>query len=154
MTYNKTYHRWVLAITDCDEIGDVKSAYGGEANALRELAKQSRTLYLAIYEKVPLSNKDYIEYNLAKCAELEPIIKEALLAQLEYDLSSGGNSVNKQVGLDFKSGVAIDRKEMKSRQVAIEAMQILQNASSAFNIFYPVDFGQVMESTRYTDFDY
>lgn len=155
MTYDKTSHRWVLEVEDTREISEsVESEYGGKQNAERELKKQSRTLYLYIYNRIPSSNKDFIEYNLAKCDELKNPLKEALLAQLEYDLKAGGNDVDKQAGINFGTGSIIPRVSQKERQVAIEAIEILENASGSINIFFPADYNQYLSSTRYIDFDY
>jgi hypothetical protein len=154
MTYDKTTHRWHLDIADTTELGSIDEEYGSIEQAERELKAQSRTVYLWIYNRIPVANKDIVELTLAKDARYQPMIKEALLAQLEYDLKSGGNDVVKQTGINFQQGGVIPRSIQKERQVGIEVEQIIQNAGSDINILYAGDFGVRLDDTRYTEYDY
>lgn len=154
MTYDKTSHRWILQISDTEDIGNVVSEYGSVEAAERALRSQSKTVYLWIYNRIPRQNKDIIELTLAKDERYLPIIKEALIAQLEYDLASGGNNVNKQTGVNFAGGGTMPRSLQKERQVGIEVEQILENAGSELNLLYGGDFGVRLDDDRYTKYDY
>lgn len=154
MTYDKTVHRWHLDISDTEEVGNIVAEYGTSDNAIRQLKSQSKTVYLWIYNRIPQSNKDIIELTLAKDSRYLPIIKEALIAQLEYDLASGGNDITKQSGIDFKGGGTLPRSLMKERQVGIEVQQILENAGSDVNVLYAGDFGVRLGDDRYIAYDY
>lgn len=154
MKYDKTNHRWSLEVEDCATVGDVKGIYGGEEKANIKLAKQSATVYRYIYNRIPGGNHDIIELTLAKDTRFLQPFKEALLAQLQYDISSGGDSVDKQVGLDFKSGMSISRSLMRERQVAIETIEILEQPIGDMNLLYAGDYGIRLSDTRYADYDY
>ena len=154
MTYDSTYHRWHLNIEDTKELGDIASEYGSLEIAERELKAQSRTVHFWIYNRIPTANKDVVELTLAKDVRYKPIIKEALLAQLEYDLKSGGNDVTKQTGLNFQSGQAMPRSFQKERQVGIEVQQILENTGSNLNLLYAGDYGVRLGDDRYITYDY
>ena len=151
MKYDTTTHRWSLELTDTTTLfGDISKRYGGVEKAERELLKQSRTVYFWIYDQIPTTNKDFVEYSLAKDTALVGVLKEALLSQLEYDLETGGNSVAKQIGIDFSNGGSMSRGRIAKSQVGIETEQILRNASSSFNLLYAGDFGIRLEDDRYT----
>lgn len=151
MKYDTTTHRWSLELTDTTTLfGDISKRYGGVEKAERELLKQSRTVYFWIYDQIPTTNKDFVEYSLAKDTALTGVLKEALLSQLEYDLETGGNSVAKQIGIDFSNGGSMSRGRIAKSQVGIETEQILRNASSSFNLLYAGDFGIRLEDDRYT----
>lgn len=154
MTYDKTTHRWHLDLADTAELGNIDEEYGSIEQAERELKAQSRTVYLWIYNRIPVGNKDIVELTLAKDERYQAMIKEALLAQLEYDLKSGGNDVVKQTGVNFQQGGIIPRSIQKERQVGIEVEQIIQNAGSDINILYAGDYGVRLDDTRYTEYDY
>ena len=154
MIYNKTTHRWSLEISDTEDVGNIVSEYGSVEAANRALLAQSKTVYLYIYNRIPRQNKDVIELTLAKDARYLPIIKEALISQLEYDLASGGNDVNKQTGVNFTGGGVIPRSLQKERQVGVEVEQILENAGSETNLLYGGDFGVRLDDDRYTKYDY
>lgn len=154
MTYDKTTHRWYLEVDDTEEFGDISAKYGSQASAEQALKSQSRSVYRYIYARIPLGNKDVLELALAKDTRYLPIIKEALLSQLEYDLTAGGNDVAKQIGIDFKGGGNVDEALIRDRQIGIEAKQALESASSDINIFYAGDYGIRLGDTRYVDYDY
>jgi hypothetical protein len=154
MIYNKTTHRWSLEISDTEDVGNIVAEYGSVENANRALKSQSKTVYLYIYNRIPRQNKDIIELTLAKDPRYTPILKEALLSQLEYDLTSGGNDVNKQTGVNFVGGGLIPRSLQKERQVGIEVEQLLENAGSDVNLLYGGDFGVRLDDDRYTKYDY
>jgi len=154
MIYDKVYHRWNLELDDTKELGNIVESYGTLAKAERELKAQARTVYLWIYHRIPFGNRDLIEYMLATDSRFQPIIKEALVSQLEYDLKSGGNDVNKQVAIDFKSKGAIPRSIQVQNQVSIETQQILENGSSDFNLLYGGDYGVRLGEDRYEKYDY
>lgn len=154
MIYDKTTHRWSLEISDTSGFGNIIENYGTLARAERELKAQSLTVYLWIYHRIPFANKDLIEYMLAKDERFTQPLKEALLSQLDYDLKSGGNDVNKQVAIDFKSKGAIPRSMQIQNQVSIETQQILENASTDFNLLYGADYGVRLGRDRYTLYDY
>ena len=154
MTYNKENHRWHLDLSDTEDFGNVVAEYGTEANAIIQLKLQSMVVYNYIYNRIPSQNKDLIEYLLAKDARFKPGLTEALKAQLMYDLSSGGNDVVNQIGIDFKSGGAMPRSRQIQSQVSPLVEQILMNMSSDFNILYPADYGVRLESDKYTARDY
>lgn len=154
MTYDKTTHRWYLTVEETKELGDIATEYGSNEIAERELKSQARAVYLWIYNRVPFGNKDVLELTLAKDEKYKPMLKEALLAQLEYDLKSGGNEVTKQTGINFQSGSVIPRSLQKERQVSIETQQIIENASSTVNILYAGDFGVRLDENRYNQYDY
>ena len=155
MLYDTTTHRWHLEIDDATELyGDISKRYGSLEKAERELKKQARTVYLWIYDKIPMENKNFVEYTLAKDTAIKEVLKEALLSQLEYDLETGGNAVGKQIGVDFSNGGSMSRGRIAKSQVSIEVQQILENASSSFNLLYAGDFGVRLEDTRYTDYGY
>lgn len=155
MKYDSNTHRWSLEIDDTTQLfGDISKRYGGIEKAERELLKQSRTVYFWIYDKIPVVNKDYVEYLLFSDAPLKEVLKEALLSQLEYDLETGGNSVGKQIGIDFSNGGSMSRGRIAKSQVSVEVQQILENASSSFNLLYAGDYGVRMPSTRYQDYGY
>jgi hypothetical protein len=154
MIYDKTTHRWSLELSDTEEVGNIVADYGTVEAANRALKAQSKTVYLWIYNRIPRQNKDVIELTLAKDDRYLPIIKEALIAQLEYDLASGGNDVTKQTGINFTGGGTMPRSLQKERQVGIEVEQILENAGSEINILYGGDFGVRLDDDRYTKYDY
>jgi hypothetical protein len=154
MIYDKTTHRWSLQLTDTEDVGNIVAEYGSVETAERALKAQSKTVYLYIYNRIPRQNKDVIELTLAKDQRYTSIIKEALIAQLEYDLASGGNEVNKQTGINFAGGGVIPRSLQKERQVGVEVEQILENAGSELNLLYGGDFGVRLDDDRYTKYDY
>jgi hypothetical protein len=154
MIYDKTTHRWHLQIIDTESIGNIVGEYGTVENTEKQLKAQARSLYLFIYNRIPAANKDVIELTLAKDVRYLPILKEALLAQLEYDLASGGNDITKQSGLNFSNGGVVSRSLQKERQVGIEVQQILENAGGEINLLYGADFGVRLGDDRYITYDY
>lgn len=150
MTYNSDNHRWHLDLSDTEDLGNVVAEYGTEANAIIQLKLQSLVVYNYIYNRIPSQNKDLVEYILAKDNRFTKPLKEALLGQLMYDLASGGNDVVNQIGIDFKSGGAMPRSRQIQSQVSPLVEQILMNACSDFNIFYPADYGVRLEQDKYT----
>jgi hypothetical protein len=154
MIYDKNTHRWYLEISDTEDLGNIVAEYGSVEAANAALKSQSKTVHLWIYNRIPRQNKDIVELTLAKDERFLPIIKEALLSQLEYDLATGGNSVNKQTGVNFNGGGVIPRSVQKERQVAIEVEQIIENAGSEMNLLYGGDFGVRLDDDRYTKYDY
>lgn len=154
MIYDKITHRWNLEISDTTDFGNIVENYGSIAKAERELKAQSRTVYLWIFNRIPFGNRDLIEYMLATDTRFNLPLKEALLAQLEYDLKSGGNDVNKQVAIDFKSKGAIPRSMQVQNQVSIETQQILENASSDFNLLWAGDYSVRLGDDRYEKYNY
>jgi hypothetical protein len=154
MTYNKYTHRWHLDISDTEDLGNVVEEYGNETSTVMQLKLQSLVVYNYIYNRIPLENKDLVEYLLAKDSRFLNPLKEALLAQLMYDLASGGNDVVNQIGIDFKSGGQMMRSRQVQSQVSPLVEQILMNASSDFNLLYPADYGVRLEANKYTVRDY
>ena len=150
MIYNSTKHRWELQIEDAEELGDVISQYGSLSNFERQLKLQSMVVYNYIYSCIPRENKDFIEYLLAKDPSFKEGMQEALMAQLMYDLASGGNDVVNQIGIDFKTGGSgVPRSRQIQSQVSPLVRQILENINSDFNIFYLGDYRVRMEDDRY-----
>lgn len=134
MQYDNTSHRWHLTIEDTREIiENIESVYGSREKAERELKAQSRSVYYWIFNRIPTQNKDIVEYTLAKDSRIQKDLKEVLIAQLEYDLKTGGSAIDKQSGIDFKNNSQMPRSRIAESQISIQAEQILENAGVDFN---------------------
>lgn len=154
MQYNKTTHRYVLERIDLGVYGNVPNMYGSDNKLDIELNKQSMRVYTWIYSNVPVYNKDYIEYVLAKHNESANFMLQLLLAQYEYDIASGGNEVGNQVGIDFNSGMSIDRQAIKRAMVSPIVESLFENGIQGFNFIYQGRYSVPLGQDRYTKYDY
>lgn len=155
MEYDKTMHRWMLTIEDTKDVYEsIQSEYGSETKAKQALKNQSRTVYAWIYNRIPNVNRNYVEYLIAKKEEVYNALKDALLAQLEYDIESGGNSVRNQIGIDFKSGNVIDHNAFPSYMVSPMVEMILSSLPPQYNILYVGNWRVALDENRYATYDY
>lgn len=160
MTYDYTTHRYVLTIDGANTIGNASQVYGNENTLIFTLQSISRTIYNFIYTHGSRVNKYLVEYWLANEEELRPVIYEAMLSQLEADMSSGMNDVKNQAGVNFETGQVINRKDQQARQVCLQAEEILTNAhpnilySGSYKALYYPLWLELQNPNRYIGGDY
>jgi hypothetical protein len=152
MTYDLNNHRYVLKAQYCSEIANLSEVYADQSAIDKTLKSISRTIYNWIYSRIPVCNKNYIEYLLAKHEDCIRALYEAMLAQLEADISSGYNDIKNQSAINFSTGMHLDREEIRKNLVCIEAQNILEGC--AFNMFYAGDLGVRLPENRYELYEY
>lgn len=153
-TYNLTKHRWIPTILGASEQEDITKVYGdNETNVNRQLDSISRSVYNWAYARANSMNKNLIEYLFA--FEMADVIKEAIMAQLEADVSQGFNDVKNIHGTNAETGMIMNRRELAQMSICLEAQQILLNARFVVGLIdhpllaqYP--FGTQMTADRYT----
>lgn len=152
MTYDKATHRFTLIPQYCSDIANLSEVYADQNSIQKTLNSISRTIYNWIYSRVPVSNKNYIEYLLAKHPDCILAVYEAMKSQLEADVSSGYNDIKNQPAINFQTGMNIDRNDIKRNLVCIEAQNILESCS--YNFLYAGDLGIRLPENRYELYEY
>lgn len=152
MTYDLTNHRYTLIAQYCSDIANLSDVYADQNSIQKTLNSISRTIYNWIYSRIPLRNKDYVEYLLAKHDDCIRAVYDAMRAQLEADISSGYNDIKNQPALNFATGMNIGREEIKKNLVCVEAQNILESCS--FNFLYAGDLGVRLPEDRYSIYEY
>lgn len=154
-TYNETTHKWIPTILGCSEIDDITKVYATEAIANRVLKSISDTVYNWVYARGHSHNKNFVELLFA--FDLADVVKEAILAQVEADISSGINDLKNQHGTNVETGMIMN--DFSNRILCIAAQQILLSAtfirgSREYNLISQYPFGIVLDSDRYTTWEY
>lgn len=153
--YNATTHRWIPTIDGCSSIDDITQIYGDEAKANRNLKSISDSIYNWVYGRGHSQNKAFVEYMFA--FDLADVVKEAILAQVEADISSGYNDLKNQHGTNVETGMNMD--DFTQKTICIASQQILMSATFIVgSIEYPIiaqyQFGVKLSTTRYTESGY
>lgn len=157
-TYNTTKHRWIPTILGASELEDVTKAYGDdETYTNRQLDSISRSVYNWAYARANSKNKNLIEYLFA--FEMADVIKEAIMSQLEADISQGINDVKNIHGVNVETGATMNRKELAQISISLEAQQILLNArfivgNIDHSLLAQYPFGVQMTADRYEALGY
>lgn len=154
MIYNKDFHRYVLTMKGASLVADISKIYASTQECERTLFNISRRIYNYIYSHTNTLNRNYIEYKLACDEEFRSVVFEAMLSQLEADVSSGALDVVNQVGINFQAGQVIDESEIAKRSICVEAKKILQNGNGQFNLLFMGDYGVRLPKERYQRWDY
>lgn len=154
-TYNTTKHRWIPTILGASEIGDITQLYKDTTTANRILQSISNTVYQWAYQRSNSKNRAYMEYLFA--FDLQDVIKDAMLSQVEADLSSGINDLKLQHGLNVETGMMMPN--LQQRTLCIEAQEILLGATFIannmhYNLISQWSWNIVMTSTRYEELNY
>lgn len=156
MTYDPIFHRYILNVKFASTYLGVNltQIYNEEAGAKSILNAISRRTYQYVYRNNAISNRNFVEYMLALDETLRPAIMEAMLAQLEADISSGYNDLINSPGINIESGGVIDEQTMAERALCIDARSILENGNGCFNLMYAADYGVRLAVDRYTKYGY
>lgn len=114
MKYDMAAHRYILTKSGVfQELGinlDLEIQRPGRSNtADRFLKKISDSVYSYIYEDS--NSAEWLEFQLAKNSALRDIIKEMLLAQVEYILDN--NFLDDYSGVNIQKGTAMRRQDLR-----------------------------------------
>lgn len=141
LVYDKKAHIYLLAPEAVPN-----NVYRNDAIKNMKIRSLSNSLYAWIYNRVPLQNKDYVEYILACTEEYRTAIFNALtecyMAETISNYSSGK--------YDYQG----NDKLMLDKLIPITARQAIQNGSSELNILYQGYFNVEMPEDRYIRYDY
>lgn len=156
-TYDAVEHKWIPTIDGASEIADLTQVYANEVEIQRELKSMAKTVYNWAYARANAKNRNILEYLFA--FDMADVMKSAILAQVEADVSSGINDIKRMHGTNPETGMMMNRKELAQRTICIEAEQILMGATFIvgaleFPLVAQYSLGQSMTATRYTDWGY
>lgn len=128
LKYDYSQHRYVLSQSF------IASRYptfkqGIDSNKMKELIEEvSDNVYLYIYShKTGIENYDKMEYELAKNQYYREWLAEALIRQFEYAVTTSGDTVHKQHGIDINNDKTIDIASLRNELfVSYKTILILQ----------------------------
>ena len=135
MTYVLKAHRYVLTKAAIEnEFGIDLTFWLGDAKKIPIFINQiSRQIYYYIYEHHFAEEKNLMQWALAKEIDWREILREAMLAQVEYALISSGNLVALQTGFNVEKGTMADLNKIRNLQVAVQVNQILGSAGILYS---------------------
>lgn len=154
MIYDKLNHQWRLNENSLDLIPKAKNAYQNADQIEFILKKQASIVYAYIYSHLPLRNRNYIEYLLAKEESVTEVLFNALIAFLEVDLVNSASGVVDQLGANFQSGMIIQRVDMRKTMLPEIVKMILENGDGKHNLFYCGLIKINLPHDRYERWDY
>lgn len=105
------------------------------AETFRKLAiSVSNDIYRFIYRHSLRSDLGFKQYMLAKDKDLRQIIKWAMLAQMEFYLTSGGGALKNQHGVDIERSKSVDLFRMRGEgYIAPQAIDYLYEGANILN---------------------
>ncbi len=129
LTYDFDQHRYIL------NKNFINSRYpsfknGLDSNTFDELIYEvSDNIYLYIYaHKTGLEEYDKMEYELAKNQYFREWLAEALVRQFEYAVTTSGDVVHKQHGVDINNDKVIEIASLRNELfVSYKSILILQS---------------------------
>jgi hypothetical protein len=128
LVYDKAIHQWRINEDKAGEITDQINLYGDKSSKIKQLKAQSKTVYRYIYRRVRQSWATFVEWAFANEEEWFLILQDALIAQLEYDLTSfGAGSNTKMNAVNFNKQTTMNRHDIANNAVSIEVEEIFKS---------------------------
>ena len=128
MVFNTKTKKYELTIQEVKANFEIPFTDDGVLEA--RIKKNSRAVYGYIYAMGAPCNKRLVDYILHHTEEGRQYIYDALISQIEADLTSGFNSLIDQPRIDLKTGRVISEEDMVLSFVSVPTRQILENSEA------------------------
>lgn len=131
MKYNFDLHKYVLTIDGVKNLLNedlVEWLQKDEFEANIYLEEISEDVYGYIYDNSLVQTVPIKEYLLAKYISLREVIERALVAQVRYDMRSGGGLLKDQHGVSIEKVVALENNILMDRSISTRTKRILSQS--------------------------
>jgi hypothetical protein len=136
MVFNEKTKQYELTLEEVKDNFEVP--YKDDGVLEQRIKKNSRAVYTYIRSVRNPSNAKLVDWYLTYTKEGRQYIYDALMSQIEADLSTGFNSLVDQPRINLKTGHVISEEEFALSIVSVPTRQILEDSESyvGLNLLY------------------